>query len=118
MRGVTAIDLVGPGGRLDRVVFSARAPRVSLRASTAPSSPGQQKVVRASWIGDAAGGRSLLYTLLESVDGGADWTPVFFERGVRSAKVSVPPSSTVVLKLIATDGSRSTTAQRTVAVGA
>lgn len=118
MPRVTAIDLYGPGGRLDHVIFSARAPRIRLQASVARSILGHQKIVRASWSGVTSRDRSLLYTLLDSPDGGATWNPVFFERSLRSADVSVPRGSRVILKLIATDGSRSTTVQRTIAVGA
>jgi hypothetical protein len=114
--GVTAIDLEGPRGKLDRLVFSARAPRIALHASVGPSPAGRPKSVRVSWNGVASGRRSLLYTLLDSTDGGQTWAPVFIERAIHSARVNAPPGSQVVLKLIATDGSRSTTAQRTLAV--
>jgi hypothetical protein len=116
--GVTAVELNGPGGKLDRLNFSTRAPRIRLRERVVHTPGGRhEKIVKASWSGAASSGHSLLYTLIESVDAGKTWRPLFFERAVRFITLGVAGGSSVVLKLIATDGSRSATAQRTVAVG-
>jgi hypothetical protein len=93
--------------------MSRRAPTLGVRLTR---SAGRGRVL-ALWGGRGAGGRSLLYTVLASIDGGENFSPEIIQSSLRGVRFIVPPHSRVVVKVIATDGSRSVTAQRAVTAG-
>ncbi len=104
--GVHEIELVGPHGVLARLTMSRHAPSLSLRLTTRRKH--RMTNVTVTWVGRADAGRQLTYTLLDSVDGGRNWSPLFVQRSYRGALLTFKRGTRLVLRLIATDGSRST----------
>jgi hypothetical protein len=105
--GVARVDLEGPGARLDELDWSAHAPRVTITA------PADDTIVdpvggavHVTWTGSDADADPLLYTVLTSDDG-----DVFVAQSVEqtgtSFDVVVPAGGSQVLRVVATDGARS-----------
>lgn len=104
MRDATMLELRGPNGLMRRTAISQHAPTLRI---TSPISGGTttNETVRVSW--SARGEHSLLTTVLYSPDGNA-WYPEVFEEPVSSADVKLSSRSrTHRIKVIVTDGSRS-----------
>lgn len=112
MPGLASIDLNGPKGRLDTIAYSAHAPTVTI---TAPQNGASVALVNGtayvSWTGTDADSDPLLYTVLFSPDGGTTWIPTAFEQTATSWEVPVYGGSDCVVKVIATDGLRTTAAE-------
>jgi hypothetical protein len=110
--GVAQIDLEGPTGLLDSQRFSANAPIVTI---TSPKSDAQAKAndgnVEVEWDGNDPDGDELLYSTFYSSDGGETWHVGTFEQteSVHQIGVDLEVSQHLV-KVIATDGVRSTEA--------
>jgi hypothetical protein len=107
--GLRRADLVGPDGTvLDSKTFGASAPALRI---VQPASGSNLHVfnntVRFRWEGKAAGGGSLLYSVLYSTNGGRTWTPQQLEDAAAEALVHIKPGQAGKVKVIATDGARS-----------
>lgn len=108
--GVARIDLVGPLGVLDSLVYSANPPSVTI---TAPDPGVSTEVeggkVRMEWDAADPDGDELLYSTFYSSDGGETWLFGAFEQTKPAYEMSVDPeASQHMVKVIATDGVRST----------
>jgi hypothetical protein len=111
--GTATIELVGPGGRKDMQTVSANAPAIEI------SSPAQGSVVtpangrvRVEWRATDADGDDLSYLVFYSPDGGRSWRPLDDEREESSFDLDIAgqPAAPRV-RVIATDGVRSTTSE-------
>jgi hypothetical protein len=106
------VELVGPGGVLDRKQMSAAPP--ALRILT-PAQGERAKVengrVRVTWKAESEPDRKLLYTILYSSDGGEHFKTQVFELEADSFDVAIDPKAKEHrVKVVATDGTRSSEA--------
>ena len=110
--GVARIDLEGPNGLLDSLTYSANPPSVTI---TTPG-PGAQVTavdgrIDFAWTGTDPDGGELLYTTFYSANGGETWQFGAFEQTEPVYEMSVnSEASRHMVKVIATDGVRSTEA--------
>ena len=104
------IDLEGPNGILDSITFSSHPPEIRiLSPQEGESLPAQDGKIQIRWSGTDSDGDPLVYTVYYSPDGGRVWLEQAFEQKESSVEVSVDPGSkNHLIKLIATDGARST----------
>ncbi len=103
-----SLELDGPSGAIQRVLLSPQRPVLHVTTPAAGSSvraSGQS--VHVAWTATAYQGRPLLATVLYSPDDRA-WYPSVFESAVSSADVVVSARArTDWVKIVVTDGSRS-----------
>jgi hypothetical protein len=107
--GVAVVELQGPGGVLDSKRLDAEPP--SLKILT----PGEKEKlapvegrVRVTWEGRAVEGKPLLYSVLYSSDGGANFATQVFEIEGTAFDVEIDPKGKEhQVKVLATDGARS-----------
>ena len=114
--GVAVSDIVGPSGLLDRMAVTAHPPMVAFTRPHAGQIVAAERV-HLSWHGGDSDGGRLLYTLLDSGDGGTTWTPLAVEQTASEADVRLGPGSHV-LRLIADDGVNAATADARITVRA
>jgi len=107
--GLARVELLGPGGVLDRQGRSVQAPTLRILApSEGEKLTASQGKVRITWEGGALAGRTLLYSVSYSTNGGKDFLGQSFERKEASWDVRIDPKAkTHQVKVMATDGSRS-----------
>ncbi|MFL5350439.1 MAG: hypothetical protein ACJ8AT_37180 [Hyalangium sp.] len=106
------VELVGPGGVLDRKQLSAKPPTLQLLT---PVQGERAKVengrVRVTWRAEADQGRKLLYSILYSSDGGQHFMTQAFELETNTFDVTIDPKAKDHrVKVVATDGTRSSEA--------
>ena len=111
---VAEIQIVGPNGNvLDRRRRSASAPAVSITSPVANATvtPANDKI-RIQWTAFDADRDALTYMVLYSPDGGANWRVASYEQTATSFDLPIVgrPSAPRV-RVIATDGARSRTAE-------
>jgi hypothetical protein len=106
------VELVGPGGVLDRKQLSASPPSLQLLT---PAQGERAKIengrVRVTWKAQAAQEAKLLYSILYSSDGGEHFETQAFELEADAFDVTInPKGKDHRVKVIATDGTRSSEA--------
>ena len=106
------IDLVGPSGLLDSLEYSANPPAVSITEPlTGPEAVAVAGKVHVEWDGADPDGDSLLYSTLYSTDRGESWQFGTFEQTAPEVDLPVDLDAPFhMVKVIATDGARSTEA--------
>ncbi|MBS1715552.1 MAG: hypothetical protein JST30_14585 [Armatimonadetes bacterium] len=104
--GLAGIELVGPDGTLDRVAFSPAPPTLEWVGSTPRVTDGDRRV-KLEWKGASSNGSPLLYSVLYSPDGEV-WSDALVEKTATSVEFDFGGDlKAPVVKLVATDGSRS-----------
>jgi hypothetical protein len=106
------VELVGPGGVLDRKQLSASPPALQILT---PAQGERAKLengrVRVTWKAQGEPERKLLYSILYSSDGGAHFETQAFELEAATFDVTIDPQAKdPQVKVIATDGTRSSEA--------
>jgi hypothetical protein len=106
------VELVGPGGVLDREQLSAKPPALQILT---PAQGERPKVeggrVRVTWKAEGEQGRKLLYSILYSPDGGEHFQTQAFELERTEFDVTInPQAKDHRVKVVVTDGTRSSEA--------
>jgi len=115
--GVQTIELDGPSGVLAHLTYSSQAPTLQIHLSVGSTTTRDRtRLVHINWAGHAAPNHQLLYTLLVSFDGGQDWTPEVLQATSTQVAIPVAAGTHFVVQLVASDGTRSATAQRALAI--
>jgi hypothetical protein len=106
------VELVGPGGVLDRKQMSARPPTLQiLTPAEGERAKVENKRVRVTWKAEGEQGRPLLYSILYSSDGGEHFQTQAFELESTAFDVTIDPSAKEHrVKVVVTDGTRSSEA--------
>ncbi|HVG62702.1 MAG TPA: hypothetical protein VNA24_29320 [Hyalangium sp.] len=106
------VELVGPGGVLDRKQMSARPPTLQiLTPAEGERAKVENKRVRVTWKAEGEQGRPLLYSVLYSSDGGEHFQTQVFELESTAFDVTIDPSAKDHrVKVVVTDGTRSSEA--------
>ncbi len=108
-RAIASIEVLGPGGVLDASSMSKTPPSVTIDAATVVKN---RLAVR--WHGRGERGRTLLYSLLVSPDGGQTYRERLFEQQGNTANLKLYEKPPLIVKVIVTDGSHSAQAQAAV----
>jgi hypothetical protein len=110
--GTATIELVGPGGRQDVQTVSANAPAIEILSPAQGSvvTPANGRV-RIEWRATDADGDDLDYLVFYSPDGGRSWRPLDDEREESSYDLEIVGRPAPRVRVIATDGVRSATAE-------
>ncbi len=108
--GWAEIELVGPSGSLDKKKVSAAPPGAVFKSPAEKSTVAKtDSAVAVSWTATPADGLKALSSLYVSHDEGKTWDDVAFETAADTATVPLKPGAAQVwVKLIVTDGTRST----------
>jgi hypothetical protein len=109
LEGLARIELTGPAGVLAAKNLSAHPPKIEILAPVDKNlvTP-QQGGVSVNWRGSAEGGKALVYSVLYSADGGANWDERLFETAATQARIATSAESkNHAIKVIASDGTRS-----------
>jgi hypothetical protein len=109
LSGWPQVELVGPGGVLDRRQLNPEPPAIEITSPTdqARVTPTGGKV-RVTWKATASQGATLLYSVLYSPNGGKDWLDQAFEQKDTALDVRLDPKGKDHwIKIVATDGTRS-----------
>lgn len=109
LSGWSQVELVGPGGVLDRRHVNPEPPALEIvsPADQAQVTPAGGKV-RVTWKATAAKDALLLYSVLYSPNGGKDWLDQAFEQKDTAFDVRLDPKGKDPwIKIVATDGTRS-----------
>jgi hypothetical protein len=106
------VELVGPGGVLDREQMSATPPALQILT---PAQGERAKVengrVRVTWKAESEPNRKLLYSILYSSDGGEQFETQAFELESATFDVTInPKAKDHRVKVVVTDGTRSSEA--------
>jgi hypothetical protein len=110
--GAARIELVGPNGVLDELVSTPSAPVVSILSPSNGASvvPSRGKVT-VTWTATDADGDDVVATVLYSSDDGQTWSHRAVDTRATSLAVTLDPdSATHAIRVIASDGARSTEA--------
>ncbi len=107
--GWREVELVGPGGVLDRRTMTAKAPEFVI---TAPADSSQVTTqdgkIHVTWRTTGEPGAPLLYSVQYSSDGGSNWVGQSFEQKGTAFDLQVDPRGTEHrVKIVVTDGTRS-----------
>jgi hypothetical protein len=114
--GVAVIELVGPGGVLDRRVYSAHAPTVRILAP-AEGARVPAGALQVAWEGTDEDGDALVYSLFYSANGGATWQIQAIEQSATTLDLTVAAGpGPHRIRVVASDGARSGEAALTFAV--
>jgi hypothetical protein len=110
LKGAAQIDLVGPGGRLDTLEYSATAPTLSIAEPITGAGPvAVGGKVHVAWDGKDIDGDRLLYSTFYSSDRGETWQFLTFEQTTSEADIPVDQEAQLhMVKVIATNGAQST----------
>ena len=109
LAGAASVEVVSAGATLVAGTVSANAPRVSVSAPQA----GTADRLTVTWSSSDADQDPLRHTVLYSADDGRTWNPIGMDLSGTSLSVarwSLPGSNTARIRVIASDGLRSTVA--------
>jgi hypothetical protein len=96
-----SVELVAPNGTIAKISVSPTQPHVKFMHSTIESG---KAILRWSGMGTAP----LRYSLYATDDGGTHWTSVLRESSITTAALRTQPRRHYLVRLFATDGTRST----------
>jgi hypothetical protein len=111
--GAARFELVGPGETvLDGRAISRNAPAVRVLSPAAGATLPAARSLRVQWEASDADGDELTATVLYSADGGRSWQTARFDQPGTSLELPIagrPRDARI--RVIVTDGARSTTAE-------